>query len=176
MTGSNAPPWWGILERPIRAYVGLGSNLRGPVKQVQCGLEALTRLPDTRRLSYSALYRSRPLGVVTQPDFVNAVAALETRLSPLALLYYLHDIERQQGRVRDAVRWGPRTLDLDLLLFGEIHMQTPALTLPHPHLHRRSFVLYPLHEVAPGLMIPGQGAVIELLRRVSRDGLEILEA
>lgn len=175
MTGSDAPDG-GFSDRPVRAYVGLGSNLREPVRQVQSGLEALTRLPNTRRLRHSALYRSRPLGVVIQPDFVNAVAALETGLSPFALLCYLQHIERQQGRVRDAVRWGPRTLDLDLLLFGEVHMRSPDLTLPHPDLHRRSFVLYPLHEIAPRLVIPGRGAVVELLSTVSRGGLEVLDA
>jgi len=164
----------GFADYPIQAYVGLGSNLREPIRQVQRGLEALARLPGTRRLRHSALYRSRPLGVVAQPDFINAVAALETRLSPLAFLRCLQHIERQQGRVRNGVLWGPRTLDLDLLLFGEIHMQSPDLTLPHPDLHRRSFVLYPLHEIAPQLVIPGRGAVFKLLTTVSRNGLEVL--
>jgi 2-amino-4-hydroxy-6-hydroxymethyldihydropteridine diphosphokinase len=175
VTGSDAPDR-GSSDRPVRAYVGLGSNLREPVRQVQRGLEALTRLPNTRRVRRSALYRSQPLGVVTQPDFVNAVAALETELSPFSLLCYLQHIERQQGRVRDSVRWGPRTLDLDLLLFGEVRLHSPDLTLPHPGLHRRSFVLYPLHEIAPHLVIPGRGAVVELLRKVSRGALEVLDA
>lgn len=174
MTASEVPDR-GLGDRPIRAYVGLGSNLRDPVRQVRSGLEALKRLPNTRRLRRSGLYRSRPLGVISQPDFVNAVAALETWLSPFSLLHYLQQIERRQGRVRDAVRWGPRTLDLDLLLFGEVQMCSPELVLPHPELHRRSFVLYPLHAIAPRLVIPGQGAVIQLLTKVSRDGLELLE-
>lgn len=169
-------PGWRGSERLNVAYIGLGSNLREPLRQVQCGLQALARLPATRRLEHSAFYRSRPHGVVAQPDFVNAVAALETRLSPFALLCCLQEIERQQGRVRSAIRWGPRTLDLDLLLFGEIHIHSPDLTLPHPHLHRRSFVLYPLHEIAPRLVIPGKGAVAELLNNVSPEGLEVINA
>lgn len=164
----------GVSGDATQAYVGLGSNLQEPVRQVQRGLEALARLSDTRPLRHSALYRSRPLGVAAQPDFVNAVAAFETRLSPMALLRCLQHIEQQQGRVRHGVRWGPRTLDLDLLLFGEVQMQSPDLTLPHPDLHRRPFVLYPLYEIAPRLLIPGRGAVCELLTAISRDGLEVL--
>ncbi|MGF1613201.1 MAG: 2-amino-4-hydroxy-6-hydroxymethyldihydropteridine diphosphokinase [Gammaproteobacteria bacterium] len=163
-------------ERPIRAYVGLGSNLQDPVRQVKTALAALDQLPETRVLEHSALYRSCPLGAVPQPDFVNSVAALETRLSPQALLDCLQKMERQQGRQRDTVRWGPRTLDLDLLLYGEACLQTANLTLPHPGLHRRSFVLYPLHEIAPCLVIPGRGAVVELLSKVTPEGLEIIDA
>lgn len=175
MAASNVSPE-GLPDRPTCAYIGLGSNLGGPVRQVQRALEALTRIPRTRPIGHSALYRSRPLGTIRQPDFVNAVAALDTRLAAPALLSYLHRIEREQGRVRSSVRWGPRTLDLDLLLFGDSQIQSRELILPHPGLHRRSFVLYPLHEIAPDLRIPGRGTLVELLRTVSRDGLERLDA
>ena len=149
------------------AYVGLGSNLADPVAQVRHALDELTRIPDTRVTARSPLYKSPPLGPQDQPDYINAVAALDTHLAPLVLLAALRDIERLHGRVRDGMRWGPRSLDLDLLLYGDVVMETPELTLPHPGLPERAFVLYPLFDVAPQLAVAGKGKVRELRELVS---------
>jgi 2-amino-4-hydroxy-6-hydroxymethyldihydropteridine diphosphokinase len=157
-----------------RAYVGLGSNLDNPREQVLKALAALGELPGTRLVARSRFYRSAPLGPADQPAYFNAVAALDTGLSALDLLYALQGIEQRQGRVRGALRWGPRTLDLDLLLYGESCISTPQLTVPHPGLHERAFVLYPLYELAPALWIPGRGALGDLIRRCSPAGLEPL--
>ncbi|SDO45488.1 2-amino-4-hydroxy-6-hydroxymethyldihydropteridinediphosphokinase [Halomonas shengliensis] len=136
-----------------RAWVGLGSNLEEPDAQVARALDALDRLPLTRRRAASGLYASRPVGPQDQPDFINAVACLETRLSPLALLDQLQALEQRHRRVRGR-RWGPRTLDLDLLLFDDSRLALPRLTLPHPEMTRRAFVVVPLLAVAPGLSLP----------------------
>ncbi|MDY7116297.1 2-amino-4-hydroxy-6-hydroxymethyldihydropteridine diphosphokinase [Halomonas sp. SSL-5] len=136
-----------------RAWVGLGSNLADPRRQVETALEALDRLPLTRRIAASRLYASRPVGPRDQPDFINAVACLETRLSPLALLDQLQALEQRHRRVR-ARRWGPRTLDLDLLLFDDSRLCLPRLTVPHPEMTRRAFVLVPLLAVAPRTRLP----------------------
>lgn len=144
---------------PVTAYVGLGANLDDPVQQVQRACHELGAIRSTHVLACSPLYRSAPLGPQDQPDYINAVAALETGLAPLELLEALRTIEVQHGRRRDGSRWGPRTLDLDILLYGDLQRDTPELTLPHPGLHERAFVLYPLFDVAPGLQIPGRGSV-----------------
>ncbi len=136
-----------------RAWVGLGSNLADPRSQLVRALEELDRLPLTRLCIASRLYSSRPLGPSDQPDFINAVAELETRLSPLALLDQLQALEQRHRRVRDR-HWGPRTLDLDLLLFDQQCLSMPRLTLPHPEMAQRAFVLVPLAEVAPDLRLP----------------------
>ncbi len=147
------------------AYVGLGSNLADPQNQVRQALAALDRLAATRLLAASALYVTAPVGPQDQPDFVNAVARLSTQLSPMELLAALLTIEAAQGRRRDGTRWGPRTLDLDLLLHGNVELDLPGLRLPHPEIYRRAFVLVPLADVAPlRLPIPGQGTLGELLR------------
>ena len=146
----------------VTAYLGLGANLQDPAAQVRRALDELHSLPQSRLLSHSPLYKSPPLGPSDQPDYVNAVAALQTGLEPLALLTELRAIELRHGRRRDGSRWGPRTLDLDLLLYGERVLDTPELTLPHPGLHERAFVLYPLFDVAPELEVPGRGSVREL--------------
>lgn len=156
-----------------RAWVGLGSNLQAPRRQVERAFEALARLPRTHLAGRSRLYRSDPLGPPGQPDYVNAVAALDTALAPLALLDALQSIERAHGRER-SLRWGPRTLDLDLLLYGDLRHACEQLTLPHPRLHERAFVLYPLADLAPGLVIPGFGALSELLRTCPYTGLDVL--
>lgn len=149
---------------PLIAYVGLGSNLADPLAQVHGALEALAAITGCSRVRRSSLYATSPVGPVVQPAFVNAVAALTTRLAPLDLLAALQGIERAHGRVRDGTRWGPRTLDLDLLLYGELQLRTPDLELPHPEIARRAFVLVPLAEIAPaGLLLPGQGRLGELL-------------
>jgi len=144
---------------PARAFVGLGANLDDPVGHVRRAFSDLGRIPATRCVLRSGLYRNPPLGPADQPDYINAVAGLDTGLAAEALLDALQAIERAHGRVRGAVRWGPRTLDLDLLLYGDRCRDDPRLTLPHPGLHRRAFVLYPLREIAPGLVIPGCGPV-----------------
>lgn len=138
------------------AYIALGANLRRPVDQVRSGVEELAMLPDTRLAAVSSLYRSAPAGYLDQPEFVNAVACIETALPPRALLAALLDIERRYGRVRDFPN-APRTLDLDIALYGECEVREPGLTIPHPRLHERAFVLVPLAEIAPDALVPGGG-------------------
>ncbi len=157
------------------AYVALGGNLGDPCQQVLDALAALAGLPATRVLRRSPLYRTPPWGVLDQPPFINAVAELETSLSPEALLQHLLAIEQRAGRVR-TVRNGPRTLDLDLLHVEGVRREGPPLTLPHPRLAERAFVLLPLADVAPDLCLPGQGSVAELLARVDPAGCERLLA
>jgi len=143
-------------------YVGLGSNLDDPEAQVRSGMRALETLPKTRVVGCSALYRSAPVGLAGQPDFINAVCEIETALDPETLLSALLKIEADHGRQRQIPN-GPRTLDLDLLLYGGETIATPALIAPHPRLHQRAFVLYPLAEIAPELSVPGRGSVARLL-------------
>lgn len=156
----------GELWRP--AYVAVGSNLGDPVRQVQAAFEALGQLPDSGAFARSGLWRSAPLGPANQPDYVNAAAAFVTRLEPGDLLRRLQAIEQAAGRRRAAERWGPRTLDLDLLVLGRLVLDEPALVLPHPRIAERNFVLLPLAEIAPGLTVPGQGTVARLLAGISR--------
>ena len=136
--------------RPVRAYIGLGGNLDQPAARIRQARAALALLPNTREAAFSRLYRSAPMGPADQPDYVNAVMALDTELEPIALLDHLQAIENAQGRVRLGERWGPRTLDLDLLLYGDLHLDDPRLTLPHPRMRERAFVLRPLADIAPG--------------------------
>ncbi|GAB4355297.1 MAG: 2-amino-4-hydroxy-6-hydroxymethyldihydropteridine diphosphokinase [Immundisolibacter sp.] len=158
------------------AFIGLGGNLGDPVRQIEQALGAIAELPGTCLLKRSALYGSRPMGPAGQPDYVNAVAWVETALSPSQLLAALLDIERQHGRRRDAAeRNGPRTLDLDLLLYADLVCDEPALTLPHPGAHERDFVLQPLAEIAPHMHIPGRGPVAELLAHCRRHDLRVLD-
>lgn len=146
----------------VRAYVALGANIGEPVKHLRAAVDDMTALPDTLIVARSSLYRSAPVGLLNQPDFINAVVALDTALAPLALLRQLLAIEARHGRVR-SVPNAPRTLDLDLLSYGDVVQDDPALTLPHPRMHERAFVLAPLAEIAPGLVIPGRGPVASLL-------------
>ena len=146
----------------MRVFVALGSNLDDPVAQVESGARALGQLPDTRVIRCSSLYRSAPVGLSNQPDFINAVCELDSGLSPAGLMGALLAIERDHGRIREQPG-GPRTLDLDLLLYGGATIHMPTLAVPHPRLHERAFVLYPLHEIAPDLVIPGRGSVAALL-------------
>ena len=149
------------------AYVGLGSNLEHPRRQLARALAELERLPRTRLLAASHNYLSAPLGCKEpQPDYVNAVAVLRTALSPRALLARLRALERRHGRRRRGERNAPRTLDLDLLLFGRRRLVHPALVIPHPRMHERAFVLVPLAEIAPAVTIPGRGPAQRRLRRV----------
>ncbi|HZX71043.1 MAG TPA: 2-amino-4-hydroxy-6-hydroxymethyldihydropteridine diphosphokinase [Rhodanobacter sp.] len=151
------------------AYVALGSNLGNPRQQVLDAMAALAGLPGTRVLQRSALYRTAPWGVLEQPSFINAVVELETALSAQALLQHLLVIEQQAGRVRTE-RNGPRTLDLDLLHVEGTLIDSERLTLPHPRMAERAFVLLPLHDVAPALDLPGLGSVAGLLARVDQTG------
>jgi len=147
----------------VEAYVGLGSNLDEPVTQVRSGIEALAALPRTRIDRCSSLYRTAPIGYAAQADFINAVCRIRTRLAAAELMERLLEIERRHGRVRIGPANGPRTLDLDLLLYGDWVSDAPSVTVPHPRLHTRAFVLVPLHEIAPALVIPGRGRVADLL-------------
>lgn len=157
------------------AYIGLGSNLADPAQQIRAALQALQQLPATRLIHHSALYRSAPWGKPDQPEFVNAVAELETTLTPHQLLDGLLGIEREAGRVRDGARWGPRLLDLDILVYADRRIDESDLRVPHPHLHERAFVLMPLAEIAPDLSIPGQGNVGSLLARIDTSDCHVLE-
>ncbi len=157
----------------MRAYVGLGSNLGDPRAEIETALRSLARLPQTRLAARSALYRSAPLGGPAQPDFVNAVAALDTALAPDALLARLQAIERDQGRERPYPN-APRTLDLDLLLYGAAVIATACLVVPHPRMHERAFVLFPLAEIAPEAVIPARGRVRELLAALAAQRVERL--
>jgi 2-amino-4-hydroxy-6-hydroxymethyldihydropteridine diphosphokinase len=147
-------------------YIGLGGNLADPQVQVERGMDALAGLPETRLLRRSGLYRSAPWGRPDQPEFINAVAVLDTRLAPRHLLDALLAIERQFGRERDNTRWGPRVLDLDILVYADLELDEPGLHLPHPHLCERAFALMPLCEIAPKLNIPAQGRADALLARL----------
>ena len=155
------------------AYVALGANLADPTTQVRAALTALTELPQSELLRASSLYRTAPVGIVHQPDFINAVAALETTLAPHDLLAALFAIEAAFGRRRD-YHHAPRTLDLDLLLYDDQVIDSPQLTLPHPRLHLRAFVIAPLLEIAPDCRIPGRGLASAWLPAVSTQAIERL--
>lgn len=157
-----------------RVYIGLGSNLANPTEQLQNAFSALAALPGSSLLAASSLYTSKPLGPADQPDYCNAVAALDTTLEPLQLLDCLQQIEQLQGRQRKAERWGPRTLDLDILLFADQLIDLPRLQVPHYHLQERPFVLYPLAEIAPELELPDGRSLAELLQNCPLQGLQRL--
>lgn len=157
-----------------RAFVGLGSNLADPVGQVLAALDALGRLAEVERISASSLYAGPPMGPPSQPDYVNAVAELGVRGEPHTLLQALQRIEARHGRRRDGERWGPRTLDLDLLLFGGCVLDTPQLVLPHPGIAERAFVLVPLCEIDASVEVPGLGRVDRLLQALPGTGLRRL--
>lgn len=151
--------------RSVVAFVALGSNLEDPGQQIGRGLLEIAGLPATRLARASSLYRSDPVGYRNQPEFVNAVAAVETSLAPRALLEQLLEIERAHGRVRQFAN-APRTLDLDIILYGDLALQEPGLAIPHPRMHERAFVLVPLVEIAPDVVVPGRGRARDLLRGV----------
>lgn len=159
------------MTPPVVAAVGLGGNVGAVVDTMHMALLALDALPDTRLLRASRLYRTPAWGNAAQPDFVNAAALLETQLAPRALLDALLQIERDFGRERErGERWGPRTLDLDLLLYADAVIDEPGLRVPHPHLHQRAFALLPLAEIAAQLSVPDHGRVAELLAGVDATG------
>ncbi|HEY5930989.1 MAG TPA: 2-amino-4-hydroxy-6-hydroxymethyldihydropteridine diphosphokinase [Burkholderiales bacterium] len=156
------------------AFVALGANLDDPKSQVLRALEELDRIPGSRVVSRSSLYRTAPVGYLDQPDFINAVAHLDTTLEARPLLDALHQLENRHGR-RRTVPNAPRTLDLDLLLYADRVINEEGLTLPHPRLHERAFVLAPLAEIAPDAIVPGQGRVGDLLDRIDRSGVELID-
>jgi 2-amino-4-hydroxy-6-hydroxymethyldihydropteridine diphosphokinase len=153
------------------AFIALGSNLANPALQVRRAFADLSQLPAGRLLNCSAIYRSAPVGRLDQPDFINAVAQIETALTPHDLLKALLEIECRRGRVRELLN-APRILDLDLLLYADLQCHEPGLTLPHPRMHQRAFVLQPLMEIAPDCCIPGHGAVAGLLAACAGQRIE----
>ena len=148
----------------MRAYIGLGANIGDRETTIRRAIELVGEAQDVDVVAVSALRETEPWGPVEQPPYVNGVAVVETELEPRALLDVLLEVERRLGRVRAAgERWGPRTVDLDLLLFGDLVVDEPGLSVPHPWLHERRFVLEPLAELAPDAVVPGRGRVSELL-------------
>ena len=162
------------MDRWQPAWIGVGSNLEDPQAQVLAALDGLRELPQTRLMLTSRLYRSRPFGKKDQPDFVNAVAGILTQLDPPSLLKELRAIEKAMGRAERHERWGPRIIDLDLLAQGRERRLEPDLTLPHPGIVERNFVLYPLAEIAPDLDLPGLGRVADLAAAVTPEGITLL--
>jgi 2-amino-4-hydroxy-6-hydroxymethyldihydropteridine diphosphokinase len=159
----------------VPAFIALGANLRNPEQQIQAAIEELAMLRDTRLMGVSSLYRSAPVGYLDQPEFVNAVAAIETALAPRALLDALLAIERRYGRVRQFPN-APRTLDLDIILYGALEVDEPGLTIPHPRMHERAFVVVPLAEIAPEIVVPGRGPVRDLLAGLDASSVIKLES
>ena len=155
----------------MESYIGLGSNLDNPQLQLTIALAGLNDIPDTTLVRYSSFYRSKPVGPRDQPDYINAVALLNSELTAHQLLGRLQSIENRQGRIRHGQRWGPRTLDLDMLLYGNEIINEPELMVPHPEIRHRNFVLIPLLELAPDIKIPDLGRADELLADVGRGGI-----
>lgn len=160
----------------VRVYIGIGSNLGEPRAQVEKALQSLQLLSVNGEFTASPLYQTTPTGPQDQPDFINAVAGFLTLLSAQDLLQALKAIENSQGRQRDGVRWGPRTLDLDLLLYGNESIDMDELTVPHPRIRERAFVMVPLFDVAPDVSIPGQNDLQVLMKKVSREGVRKINA
>ena len=160
----------------ICVCIGLGGNQGDVAAAIESAFAAFDALPETRLLRRSLLYRTPAWGMTAQPDFINAAALVSTQLSPDVLLAELLRIERAAGRDREtrSERWGPRALDLDLLLYGDAVIAHPGLSIPHPHLHERAFVLVPLAEIAPDALVPGRGRVDALLAMVDAQGIEAL--
>ena len=157
------------MNKLHKVYIGLGSNLNDPVLQVTRAITALDKLPNTELCVSSSLHQTSPMGPQDQPDFINAVALILTRLTPLELLRSLQQLEQHYGRIRKE-KWGPRTLDLDILLYGDEWIKTDVLTIPHPGLKERDFVLKPLYEIAPELILPCKISIKHLL-----ESLEVTE-
>ena len=165
---------WLARSDTRRAYIGLGANLQDPPAQLREALRLIGARPGLRIVATSSFYRSAPLGPpgpAGQPDYCNAACAVDTDLNPDGLLTHLHDVERRMGRERPPERWAPRLIDLDLLHYERVTMKTSRITLPHPEMHKRNFVLVPLAEIAPELELPGLGIVSELARIAGNDGL-----
>jgi 2-amino-4-hydroxy-6-hydroxymethyldihydropteridine diphosphokinase len=163
-----------LAQRDVRsAWIGLGANLGDPPAQLREALRLIGARPGIRVVATSRFYRSAPLGPGEQPDYCNAVCAVETDLNPDRLLTHLHEVERAMGRQRPPQRWAPRLIDLDLLHYERVRMKTSRITLPHPELHKRNFVVVPLAEIAPELELPELGRVDELAEKLGREGLEL---
>ena len=160
--------------QPIRAFVALGANIGEPVTHLRAAVRDLAALPGTQVTARSSLYRSAPVGLLNQPDFINAVVAVDTDLPPLDLLHHLLAIEARHGRVRSVAN-APRTLDLDLLLHGDAVLHGDELTLPHPRMHQRAFVLRPLLEIAADLSLPGLGPARDYLAAVAGQDISVFE-
>ncbi|NVD05704.1 2-amino-4-hydroxy-6-hydroxymethyldihydropteridine diphosphokinase [Vibrio sp. JPW-9-11-11] len=160
----------------MRVFIAVGSNLSSPVAQANAAIDALKALPKSEFVGASSLYSSTPMGPQDQPDYINAVVELETELTPLELLDCTQAIELEQGRVRKEERWGPRTLDLDILLYGNEVMDSERLTVPHYGMKEREFVLYPLAEIAPNLTLPCGTRLEDLLKVVEQNGLRIWQS
>ena len=158
----------------VRCFIGLGSNLEQPKRQILSAFSELDALECSSLMNKSSLYASKPLGPQDQPDYINAVAELETSLSALTLLASMQAIENEHQRVRKE-HWGPRTLDLDLLLYGEEIISLPNLIVPHPELANRNFVVYPLYEIAADVLVPGLSAIQGLVSELDSSGLEKLQ-
>jgi len=158
------------LNAAATAYIGLGSNLNDPAQQLDEALTNLAALPDTSVTAVSRIYLSKPLGPQDQPDYLNAVAKISTRLGPTQLLKALQHIELRQGRKRE-VRWGARTIDLDILLYDGLQLDTPDLVLPHRELCNRNFVLLPLNDIAPELILPDKRTLASLLANTPSEGI-----
>jgi len=155
------------------AYVGIGSNLSDPAMQVQMAVDAIANIQLSSIVNVSSLYFSRPMGPEGQPDYMNAVLSLETELTPLQLLDELQAIENKAGRVRKDNRWGPRILDLDILLYGEQQISTERLTVPHYGMKLREFVLIPLAEISSRLTLPDGSCVTTLSQQIDDNGLKV---
>jgi 2-amino-4-hydroxy-6-hydroxymethyldihydropteridine diphosphokinase len=158
------------------AYIGIGANLGNPIQQMNVALERIQKNSDFRLLKQSHWYRTAPWGVIDQPDFINGVIVVKTSLSAFELLEYLQALEREQGRTREGAKhWGPRLLDLDILLYGKAVIETDQLSIPHPYLKERAFVLYPLAEVAKDLILPTGESVEELKLQCATQEITLLE-
>lgn len=154
-----------------RVFVGLGSNLSQPAKQIDEARSAIKQLDGVGEIAFSSLYKSPPMGPQDQPDYLNAVMEIEVALTPLSLLDALQTIELSQGRIRKDERWGARSIDLDILLYGEEIIKCERLVVPHYGIAERSFVLYPLQEISPSLIVPGFGSLAELVDHCDLSGL-----
>ena len=159
----------------LPCFVGIGSNLSQPSLQIADAIKALRALADVSLVAVSSLYKTDPMGPADQPEYLNAVAQLTTTLGPLSLLDALQGIENEQGRERSNGRWTARTLDLDLLLYGNDETQNSRLTVPHPGMTVRSFVLVPLIEIAPDIVIPGKGRAADFLETCEDFGIQRVE-
>lgn len=164
-----------MRKKLSQVFIALGSNLENPISQIQQAFDELKQLPGTHLINHSSLYKSAPVGRLDQPDFINAVAFIETNLAPHDLLKALLGIEHCHGRVRESLN-APRTLDLDILMYDDLQCHDEELTLPHPRMSQRAFVLKPLMEIAPDCYIPGHGHIAQLLSSCNEQKLEQIKA
>jgi len=160
----------------MKAWLGLGSNLQQPVAQLREAIERLDSLSNVEVTRESSFYRTPPWGDEQQDDFINCVVQIKTSLDPVALLGKLHSVENAMGRRRSERRWGPRIIDIDLLLFGELQYHSDELEVPHPRMHERAFVLVPLAELEAGLAIPGRGTIEKFLQQLDCSGISQLDS